>query len=106
MFGYVMANPQELRPEQRERYLGCYCGICRAIGEQNSLASRLALNYDMVFLALLLSSLYEPAEEQSSGRCLIHPLSPPALAAERGHTLRSGYECGPGLLQRRRPLAR
>ena len=30
----------------------------------------------MVFLALLLSSLYEPAEEQSSGRCLIHPLSP------------------------------
>ena len=27
MFGYVMANPQELRPEQRERYLGCYCGI-------------------------------------------------------------------------------
>ena len=76
MFGYVMANPQELRPEQRERYLGCYCGICRAIGEQNSLASRLALNYDMVFLALLLSSLYEPAEEQSSGRCLIHPLSP------------------------------
>lgn len=47
MFGYVMANPQELRPEQRERYLGCYCGICRAIGEQNSLASRLALNYDM-----------------------------------------------------------
>ena len=34
MFGYVMANPQELRPEQRERYLGCYCGICRAFGAQ------------------------------------------------------------------------
>ena len=29
MFGYVMANSQELRPEQRKRYLGCYCGICR-----------------------------------------------------------------------------
>ena len=73
MFGYVMANSQELRPEQRERYLGCYCGICRAIGARASLASRVALNYDMVFLALLLSSLYEPAEEQGSGRCLVHP---------------------------------
>ena len=76
MFGYVMANSQELRPEQRERYLGCYCGICRAIGARASLASRVALNYDMVFLALLLSSLYEPAEEQGSGRCLVHPLAP------------------------------
>ncbi len=75
MFGYVMANSQELRPEQRKRYLGCYCGICRAIGARASLASRVALNYDMVFLALLLSSLYEPAEEQGSGRCLVHPLA-------------------------------
>ncbi|HIT27520.1 MAG TPA: hypothetical protein IAD05_00305 [Candidatus Faecousia gallistercoris] len=76
MFGYVMANPQELTPRQRERYLGCYCGICRAIGANASYPSRLVLNYDMVFLALLLSSLYEPAEEQGQGRCLAHPLAP------------------------------
>ena len=44
MFGYVMANSQELRPEQRKRYLGCYCGICRAIGARASLASRVAVN--------------------------------------------------------------
>lgn len=74
MFGYVMANAQELSPAQRDRYLSLYCGICRAIGAGASEASRLALNYDMVFLALLLSSLYEPEEERGQGRCLVHPL--------------------------------
>ncbi len=97
---------QELRPEQQGALPGLLLRHLPGHWGAEFLASRLALNYDMVFLALLLSSLYEPAEEQSSGRCLIHPLSPPAPAAERGHTLRSGYECGPGLLQRRRPLAR
>lgn len=106
MFGYVMANPQELTPRQRERYLGCYCGICRAIGANASYPSRLVLNYDMVFLALLLSSLYEPAEEQGQGRCLAHPLGAPPLGAERGRRLRGGYERGPGLFQRRGQLAR
>ena len=89
MFGYVMANPQELRPEQRERYLAVIAAFAGPLGSRIP-GQPFGAQFDMVFLALLLSSLYEPAEEQSSGRCLIHPLSPPALAAERGHTLRSG----------------
>ena len=73
MFGYVTASLGELTPEQRERYGGVYCGICRAIGEQASQAARLGLRYDMAFLALLLMSLYEPAEEHQINRCLLHP---------------------------------
>ncbi len=89
MFGYVMANPQELTPRQRERYLGCYCGICRAIGANASYPSRLVLNYDMVFLALLLSSLYEPAEEQGQGRCRLIPWRPaPGCGARPSPTRR------------------
>ena len=75
MFGYVTASMGELTQEQRQRYMGCYCGICRAIGRNSSGPSRLSLNFDMVFLALLLSSLYEPEEEQEDRRCLLHPLS-------------------------------
>lgn len=75
MFGYVMASPRELTAEQRARYQSCYCGICRAIGKRASQASRVALSYDMVFLALLLSSLYEPEEGASGGRCPVHPLT-------------------------------
>lgn len=74
MFGYVIANLEELKDADRARYASVYCGICRAIGRQNSQLSRLGLRYDMAFLALLLMSLYEPEEHHTSGRCLVHPV--------------------------------
>ena len=73
MFGYVTASLEELSQEQKERYAGVYCGICRAIRDQASQTARLGLSYDMAFLALLLMSLYEPEEEHSINRCLLHP---------------------------------
>ena len=60
MFGYVLANYEELTEPQRQRYAAVYCGICRGIREQASQLARLALSYDMAFLALLHMSLYEP----------------------------------------------
>lgn len=74
MFGYVIANLEELNQTDRARYTAVYCGICRAMGKQSSQLSRLGLRYDMAFLALLLLSLYEPEEEQAAGRCLMHPM--------------------------------
>ena len=75
MFGYVIANQQELTKEQRHRYNAVYCGICRSIRRQSSQLSRVGLQYDMAFLALLLMSLYEPEEKEGNGACLMHPLS-------------------------------
>lgn len=75
MFGYVVASLKELAPEARDRYQACYCGICRAIGAQSSGLSRVALNYDMTFLALLLGSLYEPEETLDGKKCMLHPFS-------------------------------
>ena len=34
MFGYVMANPQELRPEQRERYLAVIAAFAGPLGSR------------------------------------------------------------------------
>ena len=76
MFGYVMANVQELEKSRRRRYTGVYCGICRGIRGQCSQVCRLGLSYDMAFLALLLMSLYEPEETGGSHACLIHPARP------------------------------
>ena len=73
MFGYITANLSELTPEEKTRYTQVYCGICAAIGRQEGQLSRLGLQYDMAFLALTLMSLYEPEEEQSLRRCLLHP---------------------------------
>lgn len=72
MFGYVTANWKELTPEQKERYSGVYCGICRDIKAQTSQTARMTLSYDMAFLSLLLMSLYEPEEEQEKNRCVLH----------------------------------
>ena len=73
MFGYVMANLKELEKPRRKRYASVYCGICRSIRSQCSQSCRLALSYDMAFLALLLMSLYEPEETGGGHACLLHP---------------------------------
>ena len=73
MFGYVTASVGELTEVQRERYGGVYCGICREIKTRASSVARMALSYDMAFLALLHMSLYEPEEESGPLRCPVHP---------------------------------
>ena len=76
MFGYVTANAGELSAEEKARYGSVYCGICRRIRSQASQTARVCLSYDMVFLALLLMSLYEPEETAGRDRCLTHPVIP------------------------------
>ncbi len=73
MFGYVTANKPELKMREFGRYKAFYCGLCRRLGKNNGTVSRLTLSYDMTFLILLLSSLYEPGEQQERHHCLIHP---------------------------------
>lgn len=73
MFGYVMANKPELKMREFSRYKGFYCGLCRRLGCKNGGISRLTLTYDMTFLILLLTSLYEPEEHEEKHRCIIHP---------------------------------
>ncbi len=74
MFGYLSASEQELTAEERKRYQAHYCGICCAIGRRCGQRCRVALNHDLVFLALLHGSLYEPPEEKDAARCVMHPL--------------------------------
>ena len=78
MFGYLTADLSLLSEEELRRYKACYCGLCRCLGEDHGQLSRLSLNYDMTFLVLLLSSLYEPEERSGESRCLPHPVHPRA----------------------------
>ena len=76
MFGYVSANIKELSKAQKQRYTQAYCGLCRALRQDAPGAARLALSYDMAFLALLLMSLYEPQEQTGKKACALHPIDP------------------------------
>ena len=74
MFGYVQADTTKLTQEEKDRYKEVYCGLCHALGRRHGFSARIGLTYDMTFLALLLSSLYEPLEEKENSRCVVHPL--------------------------------
>lgn len=75
MFGYVLANTEDLSPEETARYRSVYCGLCRTLQKRHGILGRLTLSYDMAFLVLLLHSLYEPELREGDERCLVHPLS-------------------------------
>lgn len=72
MFGYVHPVLGVLSEEEKARYQSVYCGLCQSLGRRYGLAARGGVTYDMTFLALLLSSLYEPKETQTVMRCLHH----------------------------------
>ncbi len=74
MFGYVTINPAELKERSRLRYQAFYCGLCRTLTSRYGNLGRLTLSNDMTFLMILLSSLYEPEETMTRGRCLPHPI--------------------------------
>lgn len=74
MFGYLTADTGRLTPEALQRYNSCYCGLCRTLARRHGLIGRMTLTYDMTFLVMLLSSLYEPEENSGTGRCPAHPL--------------------------------
>lgn len=73
MFGYVTINKSELKFKEYYSYKGYYCGLCKTLKNKYSNKSRMTLNYDMTFLILLLSSLYEPENNVYNERCMVHP---------------------------------
>ncbi|MEA4896665.1 DUF5685 family protein [Bacillota bacterium Meth-B3] len=76
MFGYVLINKETLQDAEVARFSAFYCGLCRALGQRYGALSQLALSYDMTFLALLLTSLYEPDTRSGAARCVAHPMGP------------------------------
>ena len=74
MFGYIAPLMEQMDEERQQRYRSVYCGLCRTLGELSGQSGRLLLSHDMTFLALLLSSLEEPAESESVYRCVMHPV--------------------------------
>ena len=73
MFGFITPNFQTLSDEEKSRYQSIYCGLCHSLRDNYSNVSRLALSYDLTFLVLLLSSLYEPVEKKDNCNCIFHP---------------------------------
>ena len=74
MFGYVVAHKPELKMREFYKYKAYYCGLCKVLREKYGFLGQITLTYDMTFLIILLTSLYETESTLEEKRCVVHPM--------------------------------
>ena len=72
MFGYVMVNKPEMKVKDFERYHSFYCGLCHELKKLYGPVGQATLTYDMTFLVMLLSDLYDVKDEERCCRCMMN----------------------------------
>lgn len=83
MFGYVRADKMEMKVKDYYKYRAYYCGLCNVLGERGGIISRFTLNFDMTFLAILLTALYEEKSDRKEIRCAVHPVEKKVILTNR-----------------------
>ena len=73
MFGYIVVNQSEMKFKEYDVYRSYYCGLCQSLKERYGVLGQLSLNYDMTFILMLLTGLYEPEDVVGQCRCVAHP---------------------------------
>lgn len=73
MFGYIIINQGDMKFKEFDIYHSYYCGLCQTLNRQYGKAGQFTLTYDMTFLVMLLSSLYEPETQSGKVKCIAHP---------------------------------
>ncbi len=73
MFGYVRPYRPALTLREYEFYNALYCGVCHSLRQHTGWVSSFALNYDLVFLALVRLTAGEDRIRICPHRCMAHP---------------------------------
>ena len=73
MFGYININQKIMIEENKKAYQSYYCGLCRKLKSDCGTKGQMLLTYDMTFLVVLLTGLYELSNEESEITCALHP---------------------------------
>ncbi|KGF11912.1 hypothetical protein HMPREF1639_06865 [Peptostreptococcus sp. MV1] len=74
MFGYVRINKMDLTFREYDHYKAYYCGLCKYLKRNHTELSRLTINYDITFLIVLLSSIYQPSAQVFHEKCIVDPV--------------------------------
>ena len=74
MFGYITPTKSNLTKSDIEKYKAYYCGLCHALKEKYGKDGTSNLSYDMTFLTLLLTDLYNADIKGGFERCIAKPL--------------------------------
>ena len=73
MFGYININQKELSEENKKVYQSYYCGLCQKLKTNCGTKGQMLLSYDLTFLIVLLTGLYELENTESEFTCPLHP---------------------------------
>lgn len=73
MFGYISINKPEMKFKDFDVYHSFYCGLCKELKVRHGRRGQMTLSYDMAFLVILHSGLYEPKIDIDGVRCVAHP---------------------------------
>lgn len=74
MFGYVTIYKPELKVKEFYEFRAFYCGLCNILKEKYGIKGQMTLSYDMTFLIMLLTSLYECETKEEKHHCMVHPM--------------------------------
>ncbi len=74
MFGYLLANIDILTKEEKNQYRSFYCGLCNRLRNKYGLTGASTLTYDLTFVAILLTDVYNPINETIEERCIVRPI--------------------------------
>ncbi len=74
MFGYVRPLKGDLLVREFTWYRAVYCGVCKSLGARYGQLPRLAVNYDITLLALLLFALRADPPAALPASCIANPL--------------------------------
>ena len=73
MFGYVTIRKDDLKVKDYNKYQAYYCGLCQDIKEAYGKKGQATLTFDMTFLSILLTGLYECETKEEEHYCFLHP---------------------------------
>lgn len=73
MFGYININGSGLTEESKKAYQAYYCGLCQQLKTDCGTKGQILLSYDLTFLIVLLTGLYELENKEKAFICPVHP---------------------------------
>lgn len=82
MFGFVLPEKPEMKVKEFEQFRAVYCGVCKSIARRYGTVPRFVLNYDLTFLAILLSTVKGEMPDMKKERCIAHPMSKRVIAGQ------------------------
>lgn len=88
MFGYVRPALPELTMRGFNRFRAAYCGMCHELSRSFGIPARFILNYDFVFLYMLLYEGAEPPEYRMK-RCAASPFCSKCVCMRSGALTRA-----------------